>query len=140
MLAFLWGVAWGAGAFFCLRAASGPGVRFDTMLFPGCTVPAYYDSLLGKLIVHDTDRAGALARMRRALDSRSSDVPPPAATARIARPPPAGPVCSGSSQPCGRRQAECGTASSARWPPGASVEKGSWRWARRPPNIGLHLD
>lgn len=50
-----------------LVVPGGPGVRFDTMLFPGCTVPAYYDSLLGKLIVHDTDRAGALARMRRAL-------------------------------------------------------------------------
>ena len=51
-----------------LVVPGGPGVRFDTMLFPGCTVPAYYDSLLGKLIVHDADRAGALARMRRALD------------------------------------------------------------------------
>ncbi len=50
-----------------LLVPGGPGVRFDTMLFPGYTVPAYYDSLLGKLIVHDTDRAGALARMRRAL-------------------------------------------------------------------------
>ncbi|WP_278533222.1 acetyl-CoA carboxylase biotin carboxylase subunit [Delftia acidovorans] len=50
-----------------LVVPGGPGVRFDTMLFPGCTVPAYYDSLLGKLIVHDTDRAVALARMRRAL-------------------------------------------------------------------------
>lgn len=50
-----------------LVVPGGPGVRFDTMLFPGYTVPAYYDSLLGKLIVHDTDRAGALARMRRAL-------------------------------------------------------------------------
>ena len=50
-----------------LVVPGGPGVRFDTMLYPGCTVPAYYDSLLGKLIVHDTDRASALARMRRAL-------------------------------------------------------------------------
>ena len=50
-----------------LVVPGGPGVRFDTMLFPGYTVPAYYDSLLGKLIVHDTDRAGALSRMRRAL-------------------------------------------------------------------------
>jgi acetyl-CoA carboxylase biotin carboxylase subunit len=50
-----------------LVVPGGPGVRFDTMLYPGYTVPAYYDSLLGKLIVHDTDRAGALARMRRAL-------------------------------------------------------------------------
>ncbi|WPG36067.1 acetyl-CoA carboxylase biotin carboxylase subunit [Variovorax sp. EBFNA2] len=51
-----------------LVVPGGPGVRFDTFLFPGYTVPAYYDSLLGKLIVHDTDRASALARMRRALD------------------------------------------------------------------------
>ena len=51
-----------------LVVPGGPGVRFDTMLFYGYTVPAYYDSLLGKLIVHDTDRASALARMRRALD------------------------------------------------------------------------
>jgi acetyl-CoA carboxylase biotin carboxylase subunit len=50
-----------------LVVPGGPGVRFDTMLYPGYTVPAYYDSLLGKLIVHDTDRASALARMRRAL-------------------------------------------------------------------------
>ena len=51
-----------------LVVPGGPGVRFDTFLFPGYIVPAYYDSLLGKLIVHDTDRASALARMRRALD------------------------------------------------------------------------
>lgn len=50
-----------------LVVPGGPGVRFDSMLFPGYTVPAYYDSLLGKLIVHDGDRASALARMRRAL-------------------------------------------------------------------------
>ncbi|TSD59355.1 acetyl-CoA carboxylase biotin carboxylase subunit [Variovorax sp. KBS0712] len=50
-----------------LVVPGGPGVRFDTFLFPVYTVPAYYDSLLGKLIVHDTDRASALARMRRAL-------------------------------------------------------------------------
>jgi acetyl-CoA carboxylase biotin carboxylase subunit len=45
----------------------GPGVRFDSMLIPGYRVPAYYDSLLGKLIVHDRDRPSALARMRCAL-------------------------------------------------------------------------
>ena len=50
-----------------LVVPGGPGVRFDSMLFPGYTVPAYYDSLLGKLIVHDRDRANALARLRRAL-------------------------------------------------------------------------
>ncbi len=51
-----------------LVVPGGPGVRFDTMLLPACTVPAFYDSLLGKLIVHDEDRASALARLRRALD------------------------------------------------------------------------
>jgi urea carboxylase len=38
------------------------------MVFPGYTVPAHYDSLLGKLIVHAADRAGALQRLQRALD------------------------------------------------------------------------
>jgi len=45
----------------------GPGVRVDTMLYPGYTVPPYYDSLLGKLIVHAEDRPAAIGRMRRAL-------------------------------------------------------------------------
>jgi acetyl-CoA carboxylase biotin carboxylase subunit len=45
----------------------GPGVRMDTMLYPGCTIPPYYDSLLAKLIVHAEDRPAAIARMRRAL-------------------------------------------------------------------------
>ena len=50
-----------------LRVPGGPGVRFDTMLFAGYTVPPYYDSLLGKLIVHAESRPAALARMRGAL-------------------------------------------------------------------------
>jgi len=45
----------------------GPGVRMDTMLYAGYTVPPYYDSLLGKLVVHAEDRPAAIARMRRAL-------------------------------------------------------------------------
>ncbi len=45
----------------------GPGVRFDTMLYPGCQVPPFYDSLLGKLIVWDEDRPSALRRLGRAL-------------------------------------------------------------------------
>ena len=50
-----------------LVVPGGPGVRFDTFLYPGYTVPPFYDSLLGKLIVHDQDRASALVRLQRAL-------------------------------------------------------------------------
>ncbi|MBV8084533.1 MAG: acetyl-CoA carboxylase biotin carboxylase subunit [Chloroflexi bacterium] len=46
---------------------SGPGVRFDHMLYPGVEVTRYYDSLLGKLIVWAGDRDAAIARMGRAL-------------------------------------------------------------------------
>ena len=47
----------------------GPGVRVDTHIYAGYTVPPYYDSLLAKVIVHGNSRAEALARMRQALDS-----------------------------------------------------------------------
>ena len=47
---------------------AGPGVRVDTLLYPGYVVPPYYDSLLAKIIVHAETRDLALARMRRALD------------------------------------------------------------------------
>jgi acetyl-CoA carboxylase biotin carboxylase subunit len=50
-----------------LRIPGGHGVRFDTMLFSGYKVPPYYDSLLGKLIVHGESRSAALARMKQAL-------------------------------------------------------------------------
>jgi acetyl-CoA carboxylase biotin carboxylase subunit len=46
----------------------GPGVRVDTHLYAGYTVPPYYDSLLAKVIVHGNDRTEALARMHQALD------------------------------------------------------------------------
>ena len=51
----------------------GPGVRVDTMLYPGYAVPPYYDSLLAKLIVHAEDRSAALARLRRALGELEID-------------------------------------------------------------------
>jgi len=47
----------------------GPGVRVDTHIYAGYTVPPYYDSLLAKVIVHGNDRDEAIARMRQALDS-----------------------------------------------------------------------
>jgi len=46
----------------------GPGVRLDTFIHDNCLVPPFYDSLIGKLIVFDKDRAGAVARMKQALD------------------------------------------------------------------------
>jgi acetyl-CoA carboxylase biotin carboxylase subunit len=47
----------------------GPGVRLDTHVYAGYTVPPYYDSLLAKVIVHGNSRAEALSRMGQALDS-----------------------------------------------------------------------
>lgn len=50
------------------RAPGGPGVRVDTHLYDGYAVPPNYDSLVAKLIVHGTDRADAINRMKAALD------------------------------------------------------------------------
>jgi acetyl-CoA carboxylase biotin carboxylase subunit len=49
------------------RPALGPGVRVDTHVYEGYTVPPFYDSLLAKLIVWAEDRPAAIARARRAL-------------------------------------------------------------------------
>ena len=51
-----------------LETPGGPGVRFDSALYQGCTVPPFYDSMVAKLIVHDSSRDRALAKMSRALD------------------------------------------------------------------------
>jgi len=48
-------------------APGGPGVRVDTHLYPGYSMPPFYDSLLAKLAVWGRDRAEAIDRMRRAL-------------------------------------------------------------------------
>jgi acetyl-CoA carboxylase biotin carboxylase subunit len=50
-----------------LTVPGGPGVRFDSMLYSGYAIPPFYDSLLGKLIVWDETRAGAIDRLSRAL-------------------------------------------------------------------------
>ncbi|HMD06996.1 MAG TPA: acetyl-CoA carboxylase biotin carboxylase subunit [Candidatus Acidoferrum sp.] len=47
----------------------GQGIRVDTHIQAGATVSPYYDSLLGKLIVHGVDRAEAVHKMRRALSN-----------------------------------------------------------------------
>jgi len=49
------------------HAPGGLGVRMDSALYDGYKIPPYYDSLIGKLIVHGRDRPEALARLSRAL-------------------------------------------------------------------------
>jgi acetyl-CoA carboxylase, biotin carboxylase subunit len=57
------------GLITAFHPPGGPGVRVDTHIYHGYTVPPYYDSLLAKVIVHGNDRDEAIARMRQALDS-----------------------------------------------------------------------
>ncbi|RWR14717.1 acetyl-CoA carboxylase biotin carboxylase subunit [Paenirhodobacter populi] len=49
------------------HAPGGLGVRIDSAIYDGYKIPPYYDSLIGKLIVHGRDRQEALARLSRAL-------------------------------------------------------------------------
>jgi acetyl-CoA carboxylase biotin carboxylase subunit len=50
------------------HAPGGLGVRIDSAVYQGYTIPPYYDSLVGKLIVHGKTRQECLMRLRRALD------------------------------------------------------------------------
>jgi len=50
------------------HAPGGLGVRLDSALYDGYTIPPYYDSLIGKLIVHGRDRDECVARMMRCLN------------------------------------------------------------------------
>lgn len=61
------GFAPAAGTLSQIRLPGGLGVRIDTQIYGGYTVPPYYDSNLAKVIVWAPDRAQAIARMRRAL-------------------------------------------------------------------------
>jgi acetyl-CoA carboxylase biotin carboxylase subunit len=54
-----------------LREPSGPGVRLDSGVYPGWTVPIDYDPLLAKLVVWDENRDSTIRRMRRALTEYS---------------------------------------------------------------------
>lgn len=51
----------------------GPGVRVDSCAYAGYTIPPYYDSMFGKLIVWADDRDKAIGRMARALDEFEVD-------------------------------------------------------------------
>ena len=50
------------------RPPLGPGVRVDTFVEEGTTIPPYYDSMIAKLVVLDSNRGLAIARARRALE------------------------------------------------------------------------
>src|SRR5438128_5852276 len=56
------------GKISLLLTPDGPGVRHDSGMYEGWTVPIDYDPLLAKLIGYGSDRAQAVSRLRRALD------------------------------------------------------------------------
>ena len=57
-----------AGKIITYHPASGPGVRVDSAAYAGYSIPPYYDSMIGKLIVFGQDRKDCLAKLDRALD------------------------------------------------------------------------
>lgn len=56
-----------AGTVTSLHLPGGNGVRVDTMLYQGCQISPFYDSMLAKVIVHGDTRAEAIAKMKSAL-------------------------------------------------------------------------
>ncbi len=62
------GFAPSPGRISSLHLPGGKGIRVDTHIYAGYTIPPFYDSMLGKLIVRGTDRAEAIDRMRGALE------------------------------------------------------------------------
>ena len=50
-----------------LHIPGGPGVRFETAVYPGYFVPPFYDSMIGKLVVHGDTRDQAIRKMKTAL-------------------------------------------------------------------------
>lgn len=57
-----------AGRITTFQAPGGTGVRVDSAAYSGAVIPPYYDSLIAKLVVKGSDRAEAIARMKRALE------------------------------------------------------------------------
>lgn len=53
---------------FVFLPTGGPGIRIDSALFNGDKIQPFYDSMIGKLIVHGADRTQAMAKMRRIVD------------------------------------------------------------------------
>ena len=56
------------GKVTAFHAPGGLGVRMDSALYTGYSIPPYYDSLIAKLIVHGRDRTEAISRLNRALN------------------------------------------------------------------------
>ncbi len=61
------------GAITYFYRPGGPGLRMDSHVYTGYTVPPYYDSMIGKLIAHGKDRPEALRRMEIALEEMIVD-------------------------------------------------------------------
>ncbi|MFU0832218.1 MAG: Biotin carboxylase [Oscillospiraceae bacterium] len=57
----------GCGKISLLHVPGGPFVRFDTALYPDYVIPPFYDSMVGKLIVHASTREEAIRKMQAAL-------------------------------------------------------------------------
>jgi len=55
------------GQITAFHAPGGLGVRLDSAMYAGYSIPPYYDSLAGKLIVHGRDRTECIARLKRSL-------------------------------------------------------------------------
>lgn len=55
------------------RVPTGDGVRLDSHMSEGAMIPPFYDSMIGKLIVHGADRADAVAKLTEALDAFKVD-------------------------------------------------------------------
>jgi acetyl-CoA carboxylase biotin carboxylase subunit len=55
------------GSITVFHSPGGPGVRFDSAIYQGYTVPPFYDSMIGKLIVHAQTRDEAIRKMKSAL-------------------------------------------------------------------------
>ena len=51
-----------------INLPGGNGIRIDTAIYSGYTIPPYYDSMIAKIIVHGTNRNEAISKMKRALE------------------------------------------------------------------------
>jgi len=56
------------GKISILHVPSGNGIRFDSFIYSGYSIPPYYDSMLGKVIVHGENRTDAINKMKATLE------------------------------------------------------------------------